>query len=49
MSATVKQRKTRVGEWYLETRKGHLTPEANTANEVTRDYVWDKLYSSPFL
>jgi hypothetical protein len=49
MSATVKQRKTGVGECYLETEKGHLTPEAKAANEMTCDYVRDRLYPTPFL
>jgi hypothetical protein len=44
MRATVKLRKTRVGECYLETRDGSSRPEVKTANEITRDYVWDKLY-----
>jgi hypothetical protein len=47
MSATVKQRKTRVGECYLETRKSHLAPEVKAANEISCDYVWDNLYSTP--
>jgi hypothetical protein len=29
--------------------KGHLTPEVKTANEIACDYVWDKLYTPPFL
>jgi hypothetical protein len=29
--------------WRLE--KGHLTPEVKTANEITCDYVWNKLYT----
>jgi hypothetical protein len=44
MNATVKQRKTGLGECYLETEKGHLAPEVKTANEIACDYVWDKLY-----
>jgi hypothetical protein len=49
MSATVKQRKTRVGEGYLETRGEHLAPEVKTANEIICHYVWEKLYPTPFL
>jgi hypothetical protein len=26
--------------------KGHLAPEVKAANEITCDYVWDKLYPS---
>jgi hypothetical protein len=48
MSAVVKQRKTRVGECYLETREGHLAPEVTVANKMAGAYVWNKLYS-PFL
>jgi hypothetical protein len=49
ISATVKQRKTGVGECYLETRgQCHLAPGVKTYNEITCDYVWDKLYP-PFL
>jgi hypothetical protein len=44
MSATVKQRKTGVEECYLESKEYHLAPEVRAANEITRDYVWDKLY-----
>jgi hypothetical protein len=47
MSATIKQRKTGVGEYYLETRRGSSHPEVKTANEITCDYVWDKLYTPP--
>jgi hypothetical protein len=28
--------------------KAHLAPAVKTANEITCDYVWDKLYP-PFL
>jgi hypothetical protein len=44
MSATVKQRKTGAGECNLETRGGSPCPEVKAANEITCDYVWDKLY-----
>jgi hypothetical protein len=44
MSATVKQRKTRVGECHLETREGSPHPEVKVANEIACDYVRDKLY-----
>jgi hypothetical protein len=44
MSATVKQRKTGVGECYLESREA---PKIKEANEITYDYVWNKLYPSP--
>jgi hypothetical protein len=49
MSATVKQRKTEVGEYYLEIREGSPCQEVKAANEITCDYVWDKLYPSSFL
>jgi hypothetical protein len=49
MSATVKQRKTGVGECYPETRGGHLASEVKTANEIICHYVWEKLYPTPFL
>jgi hypothetical protein len=44
MTATGKQRQTGVGEGYLETTEGHLTPKVKAASEVTCDYVWDKPY-----
>jgi hypothetical protein len=44
MSAIVKQRKTGVGECYLEARERSPRTEVNTANEITCDYVWDKMY-----
>jgi hypothetical protein len=46
MSTTVKQTNKKTQSWgsYLETRDGSPRPEVKTANEITRDYVWDKLY-----
>jgi hypothetical protein len=48
VSATVKQRKTRVVECYLESEKGYLTPEVRAANEMICDYVWEKMLPSHF-
>jgi hypothetical protein len=39
MRATVKQRKTRVGNVTWRPEKGHLPPEVKAANEITCDYV----------
>jgi hypothetical protein len=44
MSATVKQRKTRLVNVAWRSEKGHLSPEVKTANEITCDFVWNKLY-----
>jgi hypothetical protein len=45
--STVKQRKTGVGECYLETEKGHHGPEVKRSNEIICDYIWGKRYPSP--
>jgi hypothetical protein len=47
MHTTVKQGKTRVGNVTWRPEEGHLAPEVKTANEITCDYVWDKLYPLP--
>jgi hypothetical protein len=47
MSATLKQRKNRVRECYLETREGSLLPRVKAANKITCDYERDKLYLTP--
>jgi hypothetical protein len=47
MSATVKLRKPELGNVTWRSKKGHLTPEVKTANEITCDYVWDKLFPPP--
>jgi hypothetical protein len=44
MSATVKQRKTKMGNATWRPEEGHLTPEVKVASEITCDHVWDKLY-----
>jgi hypothetical protein len=44
MSATVKQRKTGVEDVTRRPEEGHLIPDVKAANEMTCDYVWDKLY-----
>jgi hypothetical protein len=48
MSATVKQRKKReeLGNVTWRSEEGHLALEVKTVNEITCDYVWDKLYPS---
>jgi hypothetical protein len=28
----------------VRSEKGHFAPEVKVANEITCDYVWDKLY-----
>jgi hypothetical protein len=47
MSATVKQKKLELGNVTWRPEKGHLDPEVKRANEMTCDYVWDKLYPPP--
>jgi hypothetical protein len=48
INSAVKQRKTRVlGNITWRPEEGHLAPEVKTANEITCDYVWDKLYLWP--
>jgi hypothetical protein len=47
MNATVKG-KPELGNVTWRPEEGHLTPEVKTANEITYDYVWDKLYPLNF-
>jgi hypothetical protein len=51
MSAAVKQKKKpELGNVTWRPKKGHLDAELRVANEMTCDYVWDKLHPpTPFL
>lgn len=42
--ATVKERKTGIGECHLNTREGSPPPEIRAVDEMTSDYVWNKVY-----
>jgi hypothetical protein len=39
--------KLKLGKVTWRAEKGHLAPEVKTANEITCNYVWDKLYPLP--
>jgi hypothetical protein len=39
--------KPELGNVTWRPEEGHLTLEVKTVNEITSDYVWDKLYTPP--
>jgi hypothetical protein len=47
MRATVSKGKQELGNVTWRPEEGHLTPEVKTSNEMTCDYVWDKLHHPP--
>jgi hypothetical protein len=44
MSATINKGKLELGNVTWRPEEGHPTLDVKTANEITFDYVWDKLY-----